>query len=387
MQRYRNRFATIHIRKKTPGGGAVLLVPTLLGIAAIGMLAAKTGFASTDLIVQGLGRTLPALAASEHSTDVGILGVDLSDPYAVIDESMPIIKSNSALAAKYSALRQDNIKARRGGDTAKTPQKKQEDNPIVQNGKNVLEMDMGNAGNQIQLRNETDYAIDVDGLLAQPLEFDMDSGGPKVLIVHTHTSESYAPSEAFNYTPTDNVRTEDNNFNVVRVGDEIEKELLKNGISVIHDPSLNDYPSYNGSYTKTLGVIEDNLEKYPSIEIVLDVHRDFTERDDGTALKPVTTIDGQKAAQMMFVVGTDAMDLYHPNWKHNLSFALKINQKLNQLYPMLTRCVNIRTERFNQHMTKGSMILEMGSHCNTLDEVLPTGRYVAQAIAAVLKGK
>ena len=201
-----------------------------------------------------------------------------------------------------------------------------------------------------------------------------------MLIIHTHTSEAYAESP--------DARSEDPSKNVVAVGNEIKKALNAAGIGVIHDTTQNDNPSYNQSYKKALSVIEKNLAAHPTIEVVLDIHRDYIKRDDGTLVKPtVVTKNGEKAAQIMFVMGTDSMDLYHPNWRHNLAFATKIQNKLLSTQPGLCRSINIRTERFNQHATKGSMIIEVGTGVNTVEEAKLSGKLTGEAIAAVLKAQ
>lgn len=382
QRHHRRTFHTIHVSRRPLRTGAAALLLTGLFVLLTGAAASHNGWFDTWFYLSGISRIL-AYPGGDGTTQTAII-----NPYRLLDAGFPLLKANGSLSTKYEALKNESVRVKREANQSSVPSSTPSPPQAFLNssGKQVLELDMGNKDNKIALRNETDYAIDVDGLLQKKLEFNMSTGGPKVLIVHTHTSESYAPSPAFNYTPTDTGRTEDTRFNVVRVGDEIEQTLKAHGINVIHDKQLNDYPSYNGSYTKTMGVINSYLEKYPTIEVVLDVHRDYTERDDGTQLKPVTQINGKKTAQLMFVVGTDAMGLEHPNWKHNLAFALQINQRMNAQYPMLARCVNIRTERFNQHATKGSMILEVGSNSNTLDEAIPTGQYVGTVIAEVLNG-
>ncbi|MDO5479521.1 MAG: stage II sporulation protein P, partial [Clostridia bacterium] len=191
-----------------------------------------------------------------------------------------------------------------------------------------------------EINNETSYN------LSEALRNVSPSDGKTVLIVHTHTSESYRPSAAYNYVPTDNSRTEDTDFNVARVGAELTSALSSYGINVIHDSSLNDYPSYNGSYQKTLNLIESHLEKNPSIDIVIDLHRDAMERSDGTKISPVCTVENGKAAQIMLVVGTDQSGLTHPNWRDNFSFAVKLQNIINKNFPGLTRPINVRRERF-----------------------------------------
>lgn len=236
----------------------------------------------------------------------------------------------------------------------------------------------------VYIKNSTSYQIDPEGLLQQPLQYDKSKKGPKVLITHTHTSEAYKPTETHFYKPSDPNRTQDPRFNVIRVGDEIEKVLKKANIEVIHDTAFHDYPNYNGSYRNSLAAVEAYLKKYPSIQIVLDIHRDAMARPDNTQLKVVTEIDGKKAAQVMIVCGSDEGGLSHPNWKCNLMFAMKLQQAMNEIYPTLARPIDFRKERFNMHTTRNSLILEVGSNANTLEEAILGGRAVGNALARLL---
>ncbi len=286
-------------------------------------------------------------------------------PYDLLENTILSIKSSEIMQKKYAA---------KYGGIIKREQTKnvQEDVRIG----NVLESDVSAKG--ISFINTPQVPVDAESLLASALAFYPQDGAPRVLIVHTHTSEAYAESL--------NSRSEDNSKNVVAVGKEIKKALEKKGIGVIHDTTQNDNPSYNQSYTKALSVIEKNLAAYPTIEVVLDVHRDYIKRDDGTLLKPtITTKSGEKAAQIMFVMGTDSMGLYHPGWRHNLAFSVQIQKQLQDTVPGLCRSINIRTERFNQHATKGSMIIEVGTGVNTVEEAKLSGKLVGDAIGEVLK--
>lgn len=207
---------------------------------------------------------------------------------------------------------------------------------------------------------------------------------PEILIIHTHSTESYTPSESFNYTPTDTDRTTDKNFNMIAVGRVMEKELTESGFRVYHDESLNDYPSYNLSYTRSSKVASDYLKKYPNIKIILDVHRDAIVNKDGKKVKKLTKIDGKDAASIMFVVGSNAGGLSHPSWKDNLSFAYLIQNKANSLFPGLCRPINIRTQRFNQHLAPGAIIVEVGTNGNTLDEALLGAKSFSRALSSLL---
>lgn len=242
-----------------------------------------------------------------------------------------------------------------------------------------------NPSNGLKLKNETTYNINTDALVSEPCDIVLTHKEPEILIVHTHGSESYTQSEKYRYSQSDYARCQDIRYNVVRVGDELEAELKKRGFNVIHDKTINDYPSYNNSYNKTLGVIESYLEKYPSIKCVFDVHRDAVVGENDTKIKFTADINGEKVSQIMIVCGSDQLGLENPDWQKNLSTALKIQNVLNQKYPGLMRPLNLRKERFNLHKTTGSFIFEFGTHGNTLDEVLASVKYFADGIEEVLK--
>lgn len=245
--------------------------------------------------------------------------------------------------------------------------------------------EQSNPAQGLKLKNETTYNIDVDALVKEPCDINLEHKEPEILIVHTHGSESYTQSEKYHYSQSDYSRCQDIRYNVVRVGDELENELKKRGFNVIHDRTINDYPSYNNSYNKTLGIIESYLKKYPSIKCVFDVHRDAITGENDEKIKFTADIKGEKVSQIMIVCGSDQLGLENPHWQKNLSTALKIQDVLNKKYPGLMRPVNLRKERFNLHKTTGSFIFEFGTHGNTLDEVLPSVKYLAEGIEDVLK--
>ena len=206
-----------------------------------------------------------------------------------------------------------------------------------------------------------------------------------VLIVHTHTTESYTPSEKYNYTPTDTDRTTDKNFNMVRVGEEIKNVLESNGVRVYHDTTINDHPSYSGSYNKSAQAIESHIKKDPSIKIVLDVHRDAIEGANGKKVKHTTKIDGEDAAKIMFVVGSNQSGLAHDNWEENMRFAASLQKHTLSLYPDLCRPINFRSQRFNQQLAPGGIIVEVGTNGNTLDEAILGARYFAISLSDFIK--
>lgn len=239
----------------------------------------------------------------------------------------------------------------------------------------------------VRIAGASGYEPDVSALLLEhPLRLDLSREGPKVLIIHTHASEAYTPSPGWEYEASDTLRTEDTARSVVRVGDAIAEELGSRGIGVVHDREIRDYPSYNGSYTRTLAAIEEYLAEYPSICCVLDVHRDAADDGAGGAAAFSCTVDGEKTAQLMLVVGTDAGGLPHPDWQENLALAVRVQALLARADPALCRPIDLRTERFNQHATAGSLLVEVGASGNTMPEALAAAGCFAGALADALTG-
>ena len=235
----------------------------------------------------------------------------------------------------------------------------------------------------VYIENRPGLDLDVAALASASLTLELPEDGPQVLIMHTHGSEAYTPDGTDTYVPTGECRTLDTTRNVVRVGDEIAKVLTEMGLTVVHDTELYDYPEYNGAYDRSLAAVRTWLEQYPSIRVVMDVHRDALVGEDGTIYKPITTVNGEQAAQVMLVMGSNT--LYdHPHWQENLSLAVKIQKEMNTLWPTLARPIGLRENRYNQQTTTGSLLVEVGAHGNTLQEALAAARMFARAAGAVL---
>jgi stage II sporulation protein P len=237
----------------------------------------------------------------------------------------------------------------------------------------------------LQVSNSTEYSIDYGALLNSRPNFVLPDIEPAVLIVHTHGSEAYTKTENDTYEETEYARTEDKDHNVIRVGRELAEVLGGHGISVLHDESIFDYPSYTGSYSRSLDCVSLYLEAYPSIKVVIDLHRDGLFNSDGSAYRTVATVGESECAQVMLIMGSDFSGLEHSDWQENLKFALRLQYSMDQLYPSLARPLCVSQYRYNQHLTTGSLILEVGSNGNTLDEALGAVRYFGEAAANVLK--
>lgn len=237
------------------------------------------------------------------------------------------------------------------------------------------------------VRNSSNFSDgEVQSFLSQPDSLALDSQGPQVLIVHTHATESFEPFDADTYDTRNTWRSTNNEENMVAVGDVVAENIEKWGIKVLHDTTLHDYPSYNGSYDRSAETIRRYLEEYPSIKVVLDVHRDAIQREQ-TLVKPVVTINGEKAAQLMIIAGCDDGTMNMPNWRENLRFAAGIQNQMETMYPGLTRPVFFCYRKYNMDLTTGSLLIEFGSHGNTLEEVLRTGEMAGDAIGQYLAGK
>ena len=235
----------------------------------------------------------------------------------------------------------------------------------------------------VYIENRPGLDLDVAALAQAQLTLALPEEGPQVLIVHTHGSEAYTPDGADTYVATGECRTTDTEKSVVRVGDEIAKVLTEMGLTVVHDTGLYDYPEYNGAYDRSLAAVEGWLAQYPTIQVVLDVHRDALIGADGTVYKPITTINGESCAQVMLVMGSNA--LYdHPGWLENLALAVQVQKEMNTLWPTLARPIGLRENRYNQQTAPGAMLVEVGSHGNTLQEALAAARMFARALGAVL---
>ncbi len=234
---------------------------------------------------------------------------------------------------------------------------------------------------KIRIYNSTDFEPDTASLLERKPELSLDPAGPQILIIHTHSSEAYTGD----YEPSDYYRTEDREQNVIHVGDEMEAAFKDLGMKVIHDRNIYDYPSYTGSYARTLGAVQRYLEKYGCIGVVIDLHRDAVENADGTQYRTDAKTERTNAAQLMFVIGTGQSGLQHPDWEKNLTLAVHLQAAIVYRYPGLCRPIALTKERYNQHLSPGYFILEVGSAGNTLEEAVNAARLFAECTAPVFK--
>ena len=238
-----------------------------------------------------------------------------------------------------------------------------------------------------QVRNCTE--LDNDFLKEQMniptnIKIDAFSEQPQVLIIHTHACESYLTGDGNFQDESYTCRTADSSQSVVAVGGKIAEKLAENGICVLHDGTLHDYPSYNGSYDRAEKTITDILAEYPSIKVVLDVHRDGIIEDDGTPIAAVKEINGKKAAQVMIISAASDGYYYVPNYLENFHFACLLQQYMEKENHGITRPILFEYCQYNQHLTTGSLLIEVGSQGNTLEQALYSGELIGGSIARAL---
>lgn len=234
----------------------------------------------------------------------------------------------------------------------------------------------------ITVRNTTpSHSIDIQGELKKNVSLSVkDKAEPTVLIFHTHTTECYETLNLGWYKSDYVTRSNDPAVNMVRVGTAICEELEKMGVGVIHDTEIHD-AKYTGAYDRSRESIERIMKEHPSIQIVLDIHRDAIKQSDGTRIKPTATVGGKKTAQVMIIAGCeDGKVTSFPSWEQNLVFALKFQQTAESKYPGLMRPILFSARKYNMDVTPCSLLFEVGSDSNTLEEAVYAGRLIGTAL-------
>lgn len=216
--------------------------------------------------------------------------------------------------------------------------------------------------------------------------FDVEVGSeePQVLIYHTHTTESFELEDKDWYDSDFGGKTSEPDKNMTAVGDEICRQLEEAGISVIHDTLVHDYPSYDAAYDSSRETVRSLLEEYPSVKIALDIHRDGIETAEGVRLAPVSEVDGKEAAQIMIISGCDDGTMDMPNYMNNFRFACELQSQAEELFPGFTRPILFDYRFYNQDLTNGSLLIEVGSHGNTLEQALYSGELIGKALGELL---
>ena len=239
----------------------------------------------------------------------------------------------------------------------------------------------------VRMKNMNKTQVSIKEILSQKIDLSVDKEKPSVLIFHTHTTETYQILDRDFYPEGFKTRTNDKGKNMVRVGEAIVEEIEKAGFKVIHDKEIHD-GKYTGAYGKSRESVESYLKKYPSIQITLDIHRDAIQDSNGTKVKPVATVKGKKAAQIMIISGCQEEGnpiTNLPDWRYNLTFAVHLQEKLEELFEGITRPLYFCPRSYNMNVTHCSLLIEVGSDSNTLEEAVYTGKCIGAALTEILK--
>lgn len=341
--------------------GAIARFCTAAFLCAVIILYSGYGFLFTDIV-----------SASPTDNTVEILQSETKEESPVVSEEKQTEESPKA----------ENQKSESGAVEASTPATVK--GKIIE--KFISPYTANTSYNNVYLKNNTDLTVDIKSLLSSPIGFTIQKNAePQVLIIHTHTTETFMSEDRDYYTDKDLSRTNDNEKNMVKLGSIVAKKLNDAGIVTIHDTTVHDYPKYDGSYSRSAETVCNNLKKYPSIKIVIDMHRDAIASGENDKVKLTTEINGKKAAQIMLVMGSQSGSVTNfPNWQENLKFAVRLQQKIEQKYPSLARSISLMSRNYNESLTTGSMLIEIGTDGNTLEEVSYSAELLGEALKSLL---
>lgn len=358
-------------------------------LAAAGLLLVLTFFAHgvvlalAAIIAGPLPAAQTALSLSRKSMENAVSQVEepaseaTSEPFA---ESEPAAESTvnniDGIENYLVALQDDSAKPENAGTVI-------EKNYPQGSGEKFIACGTGSIKNNTRV-SASEVAAEIENPL--PFAVEWNSPEPQILIMHTHATEDYRLSAGLWFSPDDGSRSTDRNINMCAVGRVMADTLNAAGLNTLHDETLNDYPSYTGSYSNSRAVVQQYLAQYPSIKIVLDVHRDAIETESGSRMAPVCTVNGRQAAQVMIICGSDnGTTVKLPNWRQNLRFAAAWETAMEGMYPGFTRSVLMSYRFYNQDLTTGSLLIEIGGHGNNLNEALYAGQLAAQGLVEALK--
>ncbi len=240
--------------------------------------------------------------------------------------------------------------------------------------------------NGVYLKNNSGLNISIKNYLEGKINFKIKKqSDPQVLILHTHATETFKTDDKDYFTESFSSRSNNNAQNMVSVGKIVAEKLNANGIKTLHDTTLHDYPSYSNSYSRSAATVKDYLKKYPSIKVVLDLHRDAVTKENGDKVKLVTEIGGKKAAQVMLVMGSQSGGVTNfPKWEENFKLAVRLQQTIEKKYPTLARPLMLMSKTYNQNLTTGSLLIEVGTDANTLSEVHYSAEMIGESLAELL---
>ncbi len=239
-----------------------------------------------------------------------------------------------------------------------------------------------NGEDGVYINNEAKKDIDLRKLLDSEISVKLKTDDSvQVLVYHTHGSESYN-SEGLPYYGDEfyDIHTDNMSENVVHIGQILTEKLRASGIGVVHDTEMYDLDGYNDAYARSCEGALSLLELYPDIKLILDIHRDTIILNDGLKYRPVTDYKNKDVAQMMLLVGTGKASAPNDHWTENLSAAVKLQREAEKLCGNIMRPILLRNSGYNQHISCGALLVEMGTCGNSLKEAELAAEVLSSAI-------
>ena len=203
---------------------------------------------------------------------------------------------------------------------------------------------------------------------------------PKILIYHTHTTEAYTATSSSPYVQTSSFRTADASKSVLAVGEALAQRLrVQYGFCVIHDTTDHEPPKLKTAYERSEQTMRNYLERYPSLVLFIDIHRDASSDTSDYVL-----VDGIPTARLMCVVGQGTKYEEKPDFDRNYSLATLLTDHLRLIQNRLARDVRVKTGRYNQHVGQLSLLIEVGHNANTLEQAMNAVPPLAESLALTL---
>ena len=213
--------------------------------------------------------------------------------------------------------------------------------------------------------------------------------GRSIFIYHTHTHESYLKQPEDDYVEISAYRTSDSDHSIVRVGEELARQLEALGATVTHDVTDYEQDALSTSYERSLKTLEQLRSEGRAFDLWIDLHRDAYSAS-GSGDPFAATVDGVQVARLMVLLGTgegtsggEAFAV-KPDFERNLAWGQRLTDALEQVAPGITRPLMVKTGRYNQHISERCLLIEVGHNRNTLEQALGSMPYLAQAIALTL---
>ncbi|NLU35681.1 MAG: stage II sporulation protein P [Clostridiales bacterium] len=333
-----------------------------------------------------LAAGFPAVAAEDKSAG-GMLSLlwnlaikrNIQNPKTFIAYTMPYLE--------YAPELPDNDMNEVVEAASGTPGRGNADRPA-----SPIEISSADSNEESMQEVSDEIKIQIKHIQVDESPIEMKGEGPKILIYHSHTREAYRqnPEDPYAEASAEAFRTDDMNYSVVRIGTALAKALSDRGIAVLHDKTNHEAGNYNASYAKSLETLKKRMAEYDSLNMFIDIHRNaYDKRSRKKSDDDVVIINGERVARVMVVIGTGEGIMggfsEKPNWKENAKLAIKLTNKLNELYPGLARDVYYKTGRYNQHVSTNAILIEVGSTLTTLEEAERACIYLAEAISQIVE--